>query len=104
MSLHQTGDIHVEREGTAASELTSAYVNGGLACASAAELLSLGVRHITRVAAASFRESFSRFIKAALESGNAVAASHLVSLRQTLQAQGSARRKRQLKPNNSGTR
>src|ERR1700730_2338082 len=41
---------------------------------------------------ASFLESFRGFIKAALESGNAVVvvatASHLVSLRQTLQAQG----------------
>jgi len=41
---------------------------------------------------ACFVESFSRFIRAALESGNAVIAvateSHLVGLRQTLQAQG----------------
>ena len=90
MSPHQAGDIHLEREGTAARERDQRMRQvEAWRLPAPPKLLSLSVRHIKRLAAtrfsfipddAPFLESFSGFIKAALESGNAVvvvATSHL---------------------------
>lgn len=49
MSPHETGDIYVESEATAASERNQLCIKGDLACASAAALLGLSLRQIKRL-------------------------------------------------------
>src|SRR5260370_24657040 len=50
MSPHETGDIHVESEGTAQRvSVISACIKGDMACARAAGLLCLSVRQIKRL-------------------------------------------------------